>query len=314
MFALQTNMNKDVSDVVKMEEARLLNFINKSWTCSIIDEKEDYLISACNLIETYKKPFDPRIYSEFGIMLTFNIFEMHQQFSETFRWKYRDETLEVFVAFLASEHFNASLWTGFINKKFLMRFSQLYFCYDDDVISQASTVFYNIYKQYPELRDDIMEETGNLILTALHDTRNFTYISELLELIVSLVNHFEPQLGEKETRYYNKIILPLFYTKHLIDYAENLVQLVEVYTKAYPTLVTDTIKSIVNRWPTIDEVQHFSFLKAIDDLFKKINLFQCTILGMRVLYIRLNVATRIGSNRIKYLADEIIGQLKRQYF
>ncbi|GMF58635.1 unnamed protein product [[Candida] boidinii] len=112
-------------------------------------------------------------------------------------WPHMHLVYEFFLRFVESPDFNNTLAKPYIDHKFVLTLLELFDSEDNRERDCLKTTLHRIYGKFLSLRSFIRKSIANVFLTFVYDTERFNGISELLEILGSIINGFALPLKEE---------------------------------------------------------------------------------------------------------------------
>ncbi|GMF08086.1 unnamed protein product [Ambrosiozyma monospora] len=122
---------------------------------------------------------------------------------------------EFFLKFLESPDFNNSIAKPYIDHKFVLQLLELFDSEDNRERDCLKTTLHRVYGKFLSLRSFIRKSINNIFLTFVYDTGRFNGISELLEILGSIINGFALPLKEEHKIFLIKVLIPLHKAKSI---------------------------------------------------------------------------------------------------
>ena len=128
------------------------------------------------------------------------------------------------------------------------------------------TVLHRIYGKFLGLRAFIRKQINNIFLRFIYETEHFNGVSELLEILGSIINGFALPLKVEHKQFLVKVLLPLHKVKCLSLYHAQLAYCVVQFLEKDPTLTEEVIRGLLKYWPKTCSQKEVMFLGEIEEI------------------------------------------------
>uniref|UniRef100_A0A1A9UUP4 Serine/threonine protein phosphatase 2A regulatory subunit n=1 Tax=Glossina austeni TaxID=7395 RepID=A0A1A9UUP4_GLOAU len=215
---------------------------------------------SCNIFRT----LPPQDYKDFDNDVNFPIIDA--------AWPSLQLVYDVFASFLYSKAFRGNIAENFIDEKFISELLELFDTEDERERVALKNVLHRIYSNCINLREFIKKHIVFVFLTFIYETRHFSGIGELLEVLASIVKGFGVPLKIEYKNFLFKVLLPMHKLKCLSLYHEKLSYCVLQFLIKDPLLAEPFIKGLLNIWPRSHAQKEAMFLVEIDEILSVITL------------------------------------------
>jgi len=173
---------------------------------------------------------------------------------------------EFFLRFLESPDFQPSIGKKVIDQKFVLQLLELFDSEDPRERDFLKTVLHRIYGKFLGLRAFIRKQINNIFLRFIYETEHFNGVSELLEILGSIINGFALPLKVEHKQFLVKVLLPLHKVKCLSLYHAQLAYCVVQFLEKDPTLTEEVIRGLLKYWPKTCSQKEVMFLGEIEEI------------------------------------------------
>uniref|UniRef100_A0A1B0AK82 Serine/threonine protein phosphatase 2A regulatory subunit n=1 Tax=Glossina pallidipes TaxID=7398 RepID=A0A1B0AK82_GLOPL len=215
---------------------------------------------SCNIFRT----LPPQDYKDFDNDVNFPIIDS--------AWPSLQLVYDVFSSFLYSKAFRGNIAENFIDEKFISELLELFDSEDERERVALKNVLHRIYSNCVNLREFIKKHIVFVLLTFIYETKRFSGVGELLEVLASIVKGFAVPLKIEYKRFLFKVLLPMHKLKSLSLYHEKLSYCVLQFLIKDPLLAEPFIKGLLNIWPRSHAQKEAMFLVEIDEILSVIIL------------------------------------------
>jgi len=186
-------------------------------------------------------------------------------------WPHMQMVYEFFLRFVESPDFNNTIAKPYIDHQFVLTLLELFDSEDNRERDCLKTTLHRIYGKFLSLRSFIRKSINNIFLTFIYETGRFNGISELLEILGSIINGFALPLKEEHKVFLVKVLIPLHKVRCLSLYHPQLAYCILQFLEKDPTLTEEVIMGLLRYWPKINSPKELMFLNEIEDIFEIID-------------------------------------------
>ena len=191
--------------------------------------------------------------------------EEDEQFVEP-AWVHLQLVYAFFIKVLESTDFQPSTAKKFIDHPFVSRVIDMFATDDENERDCLKTTLHRIYAKFLGMRAFIRKEISNKCLELIYGTIYFPGITEILEVLGSIINGFACPIKAEHVQFLNQILLPLHSLTKLQHFHAQLVYCVVQYFEKDPKLAEDFIKKFLKRWPKTASSKEVLFLDELEEL------------------------------------------------
>lgn len=183
-------------------------------------------------------------------------------------WPHMHLVYEFFLRFVESPDFNNTLAKPYIDHKFVLTLLELFDSEDNRERDCLKTTLHRIYGKFLSLRSFIRKSISNVFLTFVYETERFNGISELLEILGSIINGFALPLKEEHKIFLVRVLIPLHKVRCLSLYHPQLAYCVIQFLEKDPNLTEEVVMGLLRYWPKVNSPKELMFLNEIEDIFE----------------------------------------------
>ncbi|XP_067013499.1 serine/threonine-protein phosphatase 2A 56 kDa regulatory subunit epsilon isoform-like [Anabrus simplex] len=181
-------------------------------------------------------------------------------------WPHLQLVYELLLRFLESPEFQPTIGKKYIDQKFVLQLLELFDSEDPRERDFLKTVLHRIYGKFLGLRAFIRKHINNMFLKFVYETERFNGVSELLEILGSIINGFALPLKPEHKQFLTRVLLPLHKAKFLSLYHAPLAYCVVQFIEKDPTLTEPVVKAILRYWPKTCSQKEIMFLGEIEEI------------------------------------------------
>ncbi|KAL3082872.1 hypothetical protein niasHS_010674 [Heterodera schachtii] len=201
-------------------------------------------------------------------------------------WPHLQLVYELFLRFLESTDFQASIGKKYIDQRFVLQLLELFDSEDPRERDFLKTILHRIYGKFLGLRAFIRKQINYMFLSFVFETESFNGVGELLEILGSIINGFALPLKQEHKVFLVKVLLPLHKPRCLNLYHAQLAYCVVQFIEKDSSLTPQVFDSLLKFWPKtysskevmflgeveeiLDIIEPEQFKKIIDPLFKQL--------------------------------------------
>ncbi|ODV87841.1 hypothetical protein CANARDRAFT_193201 [[Candida] arabinofermentans NRRL YB-2248] len=186
-------------------------------------------------------------------------------------WPHMQIVYEFFLRFVESANFNNSVAKPYIDHKFVLTLLELFDSEDNRERDCLKTTLHRIYGKFLSLRSFIRKSINNIFLTFVYETGRFNGVSELLEILGSIINGFALPLKEEHKIFLFRVLIPLHKPRCLSLYHPQLAYCILQFLEKDSSLADEVIMGLLRYWPKINSPKELMFLNEIEDIFETIS-------------------------------------------
>lgn len=186
-------------------------------------------------------------------------------------WPHLQLVYEVFLRFLESQDFQATIGKRVIDQKFVLQLLELFDSEDPRERDFLKTVLHRIYGKFLGLRAFIRKQINNIFLRFIYETEHFNGVGELLEILGSIINGFALPLKAEHKQFLVKVLLPLHKVKCLSLYHAQLAYCIVQFLEKDASLTEPVVRGLLKFWPKTCSQKEVMFLGEIEEILDVID-------------------------------------------
>ncbi|CAI5453759.1 unnamed protein product [Caenorhabditis angaria] len=181
-------------------------------------------------------------------------------------WPHLQLVYELFLRFLESPDFQASIGKKYIDQRFVLKLLDLFDSEDPRERDFLKTVLHRIYGKFLGLRAFIRKHINNMFLRFVYETDSFNGVGELLEILGSIINGFALPLKNEHKVFLVKVLLPLHKPKCLSLYHAQLAYCVVQFIEKDSSLTPQVFEALLKFWPRTCSSKEVMFLGEVEEI------------------------------------------------
>ncbi|KAL6518760.1 hypothetical protein OROHE_017513 [Orobanche hederae] len=283
-------------DVPNPEKHNL--FVRKLMMCCVVldfsdptknskekDIKRQMLVELVDYVTSENGKFNETAMQEIVKMVSMNLFRtLHSQPRENKvilgfdleeeeplmdpAWPHLQIVYEFFLRFVASPETDAKLAKRFINHSFVLRLLDLFDSEDPRERGYLKTVLHRIYGKFMVHRPFIRKAINNIFYRFIFETEKHNGITELLEILGSIVNGFALPLKEEHKLFLFRSLIPLHKPKCISMYHQQLSYCITQFVEKDCKLADTVIRGLLKYWPITNSSKESMFLGELEEVLE----------------------------------------------
>lgn len=181
-------------------------------------------------------------------------------------WPHLQLVYELFLRLLESPDFKPNIAKKYIDHKFVLQLLELFDSEDPRERDFLKTTLHRIYGKFLVLRAYIRKQINNVFYRFIYETEHHNGITELLEILGSIINGFALPLKDEHKQFLLKVLLPLHKVKSLSVYHPQLAYCVVQFLEKDPSLTQPVIRALLKYWPKTHSPKEVMFLNEMEEI------------------------------------------------
>ena len=178
-------------------------------------------------------------------------------------WPHLEIVYQIFQKFLESPLMNPQVFNQYFDKSFITNILALFDSPDQKERDSLKMILHKLYLRFLSKRIIIRQSISNILYTFIYETKYFCGISELLEIMISIVNGFVIPLKEEHKDFLINILLPLHTSYFLHLFHTNLFYCVLQYIQKDPDLIPIIVNKLLKLWPVSSSTKEILFINQL---------------------------------------------------
>ncbi|EGC32787.1 hypothetical protein DICPUDRAFT_98770 [Dictyostelium purpureum] len=248
--------------------------------------KQEALLQCVQFLSTNDQPLHESVYKMLFEMVAVNLFrplpprinpygvmydpEEDEPILEA-AWPHIQVVYEVLLRFIDSPTFNTHIAKNYVDDKFVLQMLELFDSEDPRERDYLKTTLHRIYGKFLGLRSFIRTAIRNLFCTFVYESHQHNGISEILEVLGSIINGFVVPLKDEHKQFLIKVLIPLHKPKSYSVYCSHLGYCMTQFIEKDPSLAEPIFKSILRLWPCGNSQKEVLFLSEMEDLLSSVS-------------------------------------------
>ncbi|XP_061524923.1 serine/threonine-protein phosphatase 2A 56 kDa regulatory subunit beta isoform [Phycodurus eques] len=201
-------------------------------------------------------------------------------------WPHLQLVYEFFLRFLESPDFRPPVAKRYVDQKFVFQLLELFDSEDPREREYLKTILHRVYGKLLGLRAYIRKQINHIFLTFIYETEQFNGVTELLEILGSIINGFAQPLKAEHKQFLVRVLIPLHSAKSLSVFHAPLTYCIVQFIEKDSTCTEHIIRGLLKYWPMtctrkevmflgeieeiLDAIEPSQFVRVAEPLFRKI--------------------------------------------
>lgn len=183
-------------------------------------------------------------------------------------WPHLQIVYEFFLRFVASPETDAKLAKRYIDHSFVLKLLELFDSEDPREREYLKTILHRIYGKFMVHRPFIRKAINNIFFRFIFETEKHNGITELLEVLGSIINGFALPLKEEHKLFLVRALIPLHKPKCLPMYHQPLSYCITQFVEKDYKLADTVIRGLLKYWPITNSSKEVMFLSELEEVLE----------------------------------------------
>ena len=181
-------------------------------------------------------------------------------------WPHLELVYQIFQRFLESSLLDPASLQQHVTSSFISQFLLLFNASDQRERDLLKMVLHRLYLKFVQQRQVIRQAIQHIFYTYIYETRYFSGINELLEIMISIINGYAVPLKQEHKDFLIKILLPLHTSYFLHLFHSNLFFCVMQYIQKDNSLIPVVIRALFHLWPVSCSLKELIFITEVSKI------------------------------------------------
>lgn len=181
-------------------------------------------------------------------------------------WPHLKLVYELFIRFLESPEVNVTLARRWIDQTFILQLLSMFDVEDPRERDFLKTTLHRIYAKFLQLRAFIRKAIHNVFYEVTMDPNSRHNISEMLEILGSIINGFALPLKDEHKAFLERTLLPLHKTRLLPLYFRQLDYCIVQFIEKDGNLAAIVVRKLLHMWPRTNSTKEVLFLNEMEEV------------------------------------------------
>jgi serine/threonine-protein phosphatase 2A regulatory subunit B' len=132
------------------------------------------------------------------------------------------------------------------------------------------TIMHRVYGKFMVLRGYIRQQVMNLILLITYEKEEHNGLTELLEILSSVISGFGVPLKEEHQMFARKVLVPLHKVRNFSNFSTQLQACMKNFIEKDKSLGVDMIVGLLKYWPITCPAKEVVFINEIEEILELI--------------------------------------------
>jgi len=156
----------------------------------------------------------------------------------------------------------------YIDKRFLLNMIDLFNSEDPRERDYLKMILHRIYGRCMPFRSFIRKAMNNILYPVIYLNVRHNGISELLEILGSIINGFALPLKEEHVLFCRNVLIPMHKVMFLSQFHAQLAYCVTQFIQKDPSLAASVIGGMLKFWPTVSCQKELLYLNELEEVLE----------------------------------------------
>lgn len=185
-------------------------------------------------------------------------------------WLHLQLVYEFFLRFIVSADVDPKIAKRYVDSNFILNILELCDTEDPRERDYLKTILHRAYGKFMTLRSFVRSAITQVFYQAIYECDYRNGISELLEILGSIINGFALPLKEEHRDFLLHGLLPLHKVKHVAPFHQQLAYCTMQYVEKDTRLTVNIIEALLRYWPSTCSSKQVLFLNELEELLELI--------------------------------------------
>lgn len=195
-------------------------------------------------------------------------------------WPHLQLVYELLLRYVVSSDTDTKVAKRYINHSFVLNLVELFDTEDPREREYLKTILHRVYGKFMVHRPFIRKAINNIFYRFIFETERHPGISELLEILGSIINGFAVPMKEEHKLFLSRALIPLHKPKSINLYHQQLSYCVTQFVEKDYKLADIVIRGLLKYWPVTNcgkEVLFLGELEEVLDATQNAEFQQCMV-------------------------------------
>ena len=157
-----------------------------------------------------------------------------------------------------------------ISNSFISQFLELFDSGDLRERDYLKTILHKVYGKFMPLRGYIRTSVMNLLLSITYEKEEHNGLTELLEILSSIITGFASPLKEEHKEFARKVFIPLHKVRGLSNFNAKLLTCMKGFLDKDKSLGIDLVNGLLKYWPITNPAKEIIFVNEIEEILENV--------------------------------------------
>lgn len=183
-------------------------------------------------------------------------------------WPHLQIVYEFLLRFVASPETDAKLAKRYVDHSFILKLLDLFDSEDPREREYLKTILHRTYGKFMVHRPFIRKAINNIFYSFIFEAEKHNGVSELLEILGSIINGFALPLKEEHKLFLVRALIPLHKPKYLAMYHQQLSYCITQFVEKDCKLADTVIRGLLKYWPVTNSSKEVLFLSELEEVLE----------------------------------------------
>eukprot|EP00798_Chlamydomonas_sp_ICE-L_P019060 gene19060-25664_t len=183
-------------------------------------------------------------------------------------WPHLQIVFEFLLRYVVSNDTDAKVAKKYIDQKFVLDLLELFDSEDPRERGYLKTILHRIYGKFMVHRPFIRKAINNVFYQFIYETEKHNGVTELLEILGSIINGFALPLKEEHKMFLMRALMPLHKPKCVALYHQQLAYCVTQFVEKDAKLAELVITALLKYWPVTNSQKEVLFLGELEEILE----------------------------------------------
>lgn len=185
-------------------------------------------------------------------------------------WPHLQIVYEFLLRLVVSTETDAKVAKRYLDHSFVLKLLDLFDSEDPREREYLKTILHRIYGKFMVHRPFIRKAINNIFYNFVFETEKHNGISELLEILGSIINGFALPLKEEHKLFLSRALIPLHKPRCLGMYHQQLSYCMTQFLEKDSKLAEYIVRGLLKYWPVTNSSKEVMFLNEMEEVLEVI--------------------------------------------
>ncbi|GJU71819.1 serine/threonine protein phosphatase 2A 57 kDa regulatory subunit B' beta isoform-like protein [Tanacetum coccineum] len=181
-------------------------------------------------------------------------------------WPHLQLVYELLLRYVVSTDTDTKIAKRYLNHSFVLNLLDLFDTEDPREREYLKTILHRVYGKFMVHRPFIRKAINNIFYRFIFETERHPGISELLEILGSIINGFAVPMKEEHKLFLSRALLPLHKPKSINLYHQQLSYCITQFVEKDYKLADMVIKGLLKYWPVTNCSKEVLFIGELEEV------------------------------------------------
>lgn len=183
-------------------------------------------------------------------------------------WPHLQLVYELLLRYVVSSDTDTKIAKRYIDHSFVLKILDLFDTEDPREREYLKTILHRIYGKFMVHRPFIRKAINNIFYRFIFETQRHSGISELLEILGSIINGFALPMKEEHKLFLVRALIPLHKPKCIALYHQQLTYCITQFVEKDYKLADTVIRGFLKYWPLTNCQKEVLFLGELEEVLE----------------------------------------------